>query len=52
MANVTFNVPLVDWGRRKALMRTAIANKRLNDYVIAQDEVTFEQEILNSGATV
>jgi outer membrane protein TolC len=46
MANVTFNVPLVDWGRRKALMRTAIANKRLNDYVIAQDEVTFEQEIL------
>ncbi|MBX2897134.1 MAG: TolC family protein [Cyclobacteriaceae bacterium] len=46
MANVTFNVPLVDWGRRKALMRTAIANKRLNDYVIAQDEVTFEQEIV------
>ncbi|MCW5912556.1 MAG: TolC family protein [Cyclobacteriaceae bacterium] len=46
MANVTFNVPLVDWGRRKALMRTAIANKRLNDYIIAQDEVTFEQEII------
>ena len=46
MANVTFNVPLVDWGRRKALMRTAIANKKLNDYIIAQDEVTFEQEIL------
>ena len=46
VANVTFNVPLVDWGRRKALMRTAYANKTLNDYVIAQDEVTFEQEIL------
>jgi outer membrane protein TolC len=46
MANVTFNVPLVDWGRRKALMRTALADKRLNDYVIAQEEVTFEQEIL------
>jgi len=44
-ANVTFNVPLVDWGRRRALMQTALANKRLNDYVIAQDEVNFEQEI-------
>ncbi len=45
-ANVTFNVPIVDWGRRKAMMRTAHANKRLVDYVISQDEVTFEQEIL------
>lgn len=46
VANITFNVPLVDWGRRKAMMRTAYANKTLNDYVIAQDEVNFEQEIL------
>jgi outer membrane protein TolC len=45
-ANISFNVPIVDWGRRKALMQTAIANKRLNDYVIAQNEVSFEQEIL------
>ncbi|MBS1543861.1 MAG: hypothetical protein JST14_09525, partial [Bacteroidetes bacterium] len=27
-------------------MQTAYATKRLNDYVIAQDEVTFEQEII------
>ena len=27
-------------------MKTAYANKRLMDYVISQDEVTFEQEIL------
>jgi len=46
VANVTFNVPLVDWGRRRAMMRTAYANKTLNDYVIAQDEVNFEQEIM------
>ena len=46
VANITFNVPLVDWGRRRAMMRTAYANKTLNDYVIAQDEVNFEQEIL------
>jgi outer membrane protein TolC len=46
LANVTFNVPLVDWGRRKAIMKTAYANKKLQDYVIAQDEVSFEQDIL------
>ncbi len=28
------------------MMRTAYANKTLNDYVIAMDEVNFEQEIL------
>ena len=46
IANITFDVPLVDWGRRRALMRTAYANKQLTDYQIAQDEVVFEQEIL------
>lgn len=45
-ANLTFNIPIVDWGRRKAVTRTADANKRLNDFIISQDEVTFEQEIL------
>jgi outer membrane protein TolC len=46
IANITFDVPIVDWGRRRALMKTAYANKQLTDYVIAQDEVVFEQEIL------
>lgn len=46
VADITFDVPLVDWGRRRALMKTAYANKQLTDYVIAQDEVVFEQEIL------
>lgn len=44
--NLTFNIPLIDWGRRKSLMQSAYANKRLNDYLIAQDEITFEQTIL------
>lgn len=45
-ANLTFNIPVLDWGRRKAVMKTAYANKRLLDFVISQDEVNFEQEIL------
>jgi len=44
--NVSFNVPVLDWGRNKARMKTAYANQKLNDYVIAQDEVNFEQEIV------
>jgi len=46
IASITFDVPLVDWGRRRATMKTAYANKQLTDYQIAQDEVVFEQEIL------
>jgi len=45
-ANVTFSIPIVDWGRNKARMQTALANERLAEYVIAQDEQNFEQEIL------
>jgi outer membrane protein TolC len=44
--NLTFSIPVLDWGRNKSMMRTALANKKLNDYVIAQDEVNFEQEIM------
>lgn len=48
--NVGFNVPVLDWGRNRARMRTAMANQKLNDYVIAQDEVIFEQEIMTQVA--
>jgi outer membrane protein TolC len=44
--NLTLNIPLLDWGRNKARMRTAQANKKLNDYIIAQDEVDFEQTVI------
>lgn len=44
-ANITFRIPIIDWGRNKARMQTALANMKLNDYIIAQDEQTFEQEI-------
>ncbi|WP_237390656.1 TolC family protein [Fulvivirga sediminis] len=45
-ANISFNIPLIDWGRNKARMQTALANQRLVDYTIVQDEQNFEQEIL------
>ncbi|MDH5475456.1 MAG: TolC family protein [Cyclobacteriaceae bacterium] len=46
VVDVRFSVPILDWGRNQARVKTALANKRLNDYIIAQDEVNFEQEIM------
>lgn len=43
--NLTLSVPVLDWGRNKSRMRTAMANKKLNDYIIAQDEANFTQTI-------
>lgn len=44
--NLSLSVPVLDWGRNKSRMRTALANKKLNDYIIAQDEVNFELEVM------
>lgn len=44
--NIGFNIPVLDWGRNRAMMRTAQANKKLTDYVIALDEINFEQQII------
>lgn len=44
--NLAFSVPVLDWGRNKSMMRTAIANQKLTDFVIAQEEVDFEQGII------
>jgi hypothetical protein len=50
--NLSFMIPIIDWGRRKAMMQSAYVQKRLNDYLIAQDEVLFEQAILTQGPAV
>lgn len=44
--NLSFSIPVFNWGRNKATMNTAFANKKLNDYIIAQDEVNADQEII------
>ena len=43
---LSLSVPVLDWGRNKSRMRTAIANKKFNDFVIAQDEVNYDQQIM------
>ena len=44
--NLSFSVPVFNWGRNKASMNTAFANKKLNDFIIAQDEINTDQEII------
>jgi len=44
--NLTFSIPVLDWGRNKAMMRTAMANKKLTDFQIAQEEVNFQQGVM------
>ena len=44
--NVTLSVPIVDWGRSKARIQTAVANQELIDYTLTQEIQLFEQEII------
>lgn len=39
------NIPILDWGRARARMRKAKANRDLERVDISQDELNFEQEI-------
>lgn len=38
-------IPLLDWGRNRALVRQAQANQELTEVTVQQDELAFEQEI-------
>ncbi|MCH7398748.1 TolC family protein [Belliella sp. DSM 107340] len=45
LVNLNVSVPILDWGRNKARMGQAIANKKLVDYTVDQDIINFEQLI-------
>ncbi|MFT6883495.1 MAG: outer membrane protein TolC [Marinoscillum sp.] len=44
--NVSFSVPIVDWGRSRARVQTALANQELTQYTLDQETQNFEQEII------
>ncbi|MFY0605435.1 MAG: TolC family protein [Cyclobacteriaceae bacterium] len=44
--NLTLSVPIVDWGRSKSRIQTALANQELTQYTLAQEVQNFEQEII------
>lgn len=45
---LSMNVPIMDWGRQKARIKTARANQKLIQYQIEQEKIQFEQNILRT----
>ena len=43
------SVPILDWGRQKSRKMTALANQKLVEYQLQQDEETFDQEVLTQA---
>lgn len=41
-----FEIPLMDWGRRKSRVKTAEANQKFVQYTVDQDIINFDEEVL------
>ena len=42
----SFDIPILDWGRAKSRKQTALANQRLVEYSVAQEQISFDQQII------
>ncbi len=45
---LNFTMPILDGGRNKARMNTALERQKLNDFTVEQNMINFEQEIANA----
>jgi outer membrane protein TolC len=50
--SLAFSLPLVDWGRRRATVRTAELARDQTQAIVTQDERSFEQTVLTQAAQV
>lgn len=41
-----FQIPIMDWGRRKSRVKTAEANQKFVQYTVDQDIITFDEQVL------
>ncbi len=41
-----FEIPILDWGRRKSRVKTAEANQKFVQYTVDQDIINFDEEVL------
>jgi len=46
LVELQFSIPVLDWGRSKAKIKTAEANQQLTEYSVEQDKQTFKQQIV------
>ena len=47
-----FEIPILDWGRRKSRVKSAQANQQLVQYTVNQDELNFTEEVLTQVQTI
>ncbi|RYU80233.1 TolC family protein [Hymenobacter persicinus] len=45
-----FAVPVIDWGRQKAVVKSAELSRELVQHTVAQEQATFEQTVLTQAA--
>jgi outer membrane protein len=43
---ISFTIPILDWGRSRSRAKTAEANLRFTEYAVEQDKLVFTQEII------
>ena len=46
LVQLTFSIPVLDWGRSKSKIKTAEANEQFTEYAVEQDKQTFKQQIV------
>ncbi|MDB4903374.1 MAG: Outer rane efflux protein [Mucilaginibacter sp.] len=46
LLQLQFSIPVLDWGRSKAKIKTAEANQQFTEYSVEQDKQTFKQQIV------
>ncbi|MCR8559964.1 TolC family protein [Mucilaginibacter sp. BJC16-A38] len=46
LIELQFSIPVLDWGRSKAKIKTAEANQKFTEYSVEQDKQTFKQQIV------
>jgi outer membrane protein len=46
LIQLTFSIPVLDWGRSKSKIKTAEANEQFTEYAVEQDKQTFKQQIV------
>jgi hypothetical protein len=46
LIQLSFSIPVLDWGRSKSKIKTAEANEKFTEYAVEQDKQTFKQQIV------
>ena len=46
IVQIGFEIPILDWGRRKSVVKTAEAYQKFEQYTVDQDVITFDEEVL------